>query len=300
MGTQFWWFYDVIAAVIVLACIFIWGKKGVIKSILALTSCLLAAIISFGISSGIAKTIYGSSVRVSNIKKISNNIDNDTFLHDYTAYLESLGYSIKVNQKQLDEIFNGSGDYTEEICRYVNSINGRAVEKNEETLRRKVREGYTAVISGIVSDALKNNYVTEVTVNTINEKGDIDELIPLIADHDVQRDAAEYIVDNFTADAYNSLFRLGTVLVLFLLLAILIGFIMRSFTANQSEMDLSLGNHIAGGAIAILTGGVFIFAAAVIVRLWAILGNNEMMFFNSDVVDKTYIFKYFYDFIMKM
>jgi hypothetical protein len=36
------------------------------------------------------------------------------------------------------------------------------------------------------------------------------------------------------------------------------------------------------------------------VRVSAITGNNEMLFFNNDVVEKSYLFKYFYDFAMKM
>ncbi|MDE7363633.1 MAG: hypothetical protein K2N27_01905, partial [Ruminococcus sp.] len=62
----------------------------------------------------------------------------------------------------------------------------------------------------------------------------------------------------------------------------------------------STGSHIAGGFIGIATGVIMIFAGSAVIRLWAIMGNNEMLFFNNDVIDKTYIFKYFYDLTMKM
>lgn len=300
MGTQFWWFYDVIVAAIVLVCMFIWGRKGILKSVCALTACFLSAVIAFGISSGIAKTLYGSSVRTSNIKKIDNNIDEETFLNNYSAYLESLGYNIRVDRKKLDAILSEKVNYTEEICKYVNSINGHKVEKNDDILRKKLREGYAVVISDIISKSLKNKYVAETASMTILDKGNIDELIPLIADHDTQKGAAEYIVDNYTANAYHSIFRLGTLLVMFVILLIFIGFIMRSFTVNKNELDKGISDHVIGGVIGAVTGGVFIFIVAAIVRLWSIMGSNEMLFFNNDVVDKTYVFKYFYDLIMKM
>lgn len=300
MGTQFWWFYDVMAAAIILACMFIWGRKGIFKSVLALTSCFLAAVIAFGVSAGIAKTVYSSTVRVSNIKKINANIEDGSFLSAYAAYLESLGYNIRVDKDKLEVILSGKGDYTEEICRYVNNINGRKVEKNDDILRQKVCEGYASVISNIVSVSLKNKYASEITSITIMEEGNIDELMPLIAGAEVERKAAEYIVDNYTADAYYSLFRLGTVLAMFVVLAIFIGFIMKSFTANRDELDKGISDHVIGGAVGAVTGAVFVLAAAVVVRLWAIMGSNEMLFFNNEAVDKTYAFRFFYNMIMKM
>lgn len=62
----------------------------------------------------------------------------------------------------------------------------------------------------------------------------------------------------------------------------------------------SISSHISGGFMGIITGGIMVFAVAAVIRLWAIMGSNEMLFFNNDVIDGTFIFKYFYDLTLKM
>lgn len=299
MGTQFWWFYDVIVAAIILACMFICGRKGVLKSVLALTSCFAAALVAFGVSSGIAKTLYGSTVKTSSIKKLDNNIEDETFLSAYSTYLESLGYNIRVDRTKMEAIFKEKGNYTEAICTYVNNINGRKVEKNDDVLRQKVCEGYASVIGNIMSESLKNKYITETAKNKIMEDGNIDKLIPLITGVDTQRKAAEYIAENYTG-GYYTLFRLGTIVVMFVVLAVFCGLILKSYTENRTEVAISISEHIISGAIGAVIGLIIVLATAVVIRLWAVMGSNEMLFFNNEAVDKTYVFRFFYDIIMKM
>lgn len=301
MGTEFWWFYDIIAAAITLVCIFLSSKKGVMKGTFAMTACILAALLSYGISGSCSGALYEMTVKSSNTKKISKNIEENTFLNKYSSYLEGLGYNIRVNTEKMDSIFTSGGDYTANICKYVNNINSKKAEGDEAVLREKVIEGYAVVVSDLVYQSLNSKYVAESAAKLIRENSDsINELIPLITDHDVQHGSAAYIVDNYTADAYKTIFRLALFVALFVVFAVIIGIFVKSFAGSRNDDFPSSGSHIAGGFVGIVSACFIIFAAAAVVRLWAVMGSNEMLFFNNDAVDRSYVFKYFYHLTMKI
>lgn len=300
MGTEFWWFYDVIAVAVVLVCIFISGKNGFMKGIFMTLSCIVSVFIAFAVSSTISQELYKNTVRSSNIKKIEKNLDNDTFTNKYANYLENMGYFIKVNPEKLDEIFRSDKELDKALCDYVNNINARKAEENEAVLMEKIREGYAVVMSDIISQSL-NKFSAETAGNELrNDSSSIKGFLTLVLDKDGLHDASVYIADNYTAKAYTTLFRLTGFVVLYVALFLIITAVVNAFTSKREGSFESVGSHIAGGFIGIVSGGIMIFVVASVIRLWAIMGNNEMLFFNNDVVDSTFLFKYFYDLILKM
>ena len=105
MGSQFWWFYDIVAAAVFLVCIFLAGKKGVLRGAIAAVGCVIALALALGISTGAADGVYQNTMRSSNIKKVAKVIRQDVFLYKYAAYLESLDANI-------DPSYEGSMRYS--------------------------------------------------------------------------------------------------------------------------------------------------------------------------------------------
>lgn len=301
MGTEFWWFYDVIAVAVLLVCIFFSGKKGFLKGTFTALCCAVSVFVSFAVSNTISQELYKNTVRSSNIKKIEKNLKSDTFTQKYAVYLENMGYFIKVNPDKLYEIFKSDMELDKALCYYVNNINARKAEENEAVLLEKIREGYAVVMGDIISQSL-NKFSAETAANEIrNDSSGIKEFLILVIDKDSgTHNAAVYIADNYTAKPYVTIFRLTGFVILYIALFLIITAVINSFTGRREGSMESTGSHIAGGLIGIVTGGIMIFAIAAVIRLWAIMGNNEMLFFNNDVIDSTLVFRYFYDSVLKM
>lgn len=300
MGTQFWWFYDVAVVAILLICIFISGKKGFMKASFAAVACIIAVLAASAISSEVSQNLYKNTMRSSNIKKLEKNIRSDTFTVKYADYLESMGYIITVNSNKLNEILLSDGDIDKALCNYINNINSRTVEDDEAVLTEKIHEGYAVIMSDIIAQSL-NKFAGETAADKIrNNSGDIREIIRLMCDSESRHKAAVYIDDNYTADAYGTIFGLAGFIVIYIAVFLLIVCSVDSFTKNREVHRQSMSSHIIGGLTGIVTGAAMIFAAAVAVRLWAVIGGNEMLFFNDEAADKTYIFRYFYNLTMKI
>ncbi|MDE7226121.1 MAG: hypothetical protein K2N49_04600, partial [Ruminococcus sp.] len=96
------------------------------------------------------------------------------------------------------------------------------------------------------------------------------------------------------------IFRLISFIILFLVLSVLIICSVNAFMSNREVSEPNISSHIIGGILGILTAVSVVFTIAVSVRLWAVMGSNEMIFFNNEAVGKTYVFRYFYDFAQTM
>lgn len=302
MGTEFWWFYDVIAVAVLLVCIFFSGKRGFLKGTFMALCCAVSVFVSFSVSDTVSQELYKNTVRSSNVKKIEKNLKSDTFTQKYATYLENMGYFIKVNPDKLYEVFKSDMELDKALCDYVNNINARKAEENEAVLLEKIREGYAVVMGDIISQSL-NKFSAETAANEIrNDSSGIKEFLILVLDKDSgTHNAAVYIIDNYTAKPYVTIFRLTGFVILYIAIFLIIMAIINSFTGRREGGGMeSISSHITGGLIGIVTGGIMIFAIAAVIRLWAIMGNNEMLFFNNDVIDSTLIFRYFYDSVLKM
>lgn len=300
MGTQFWWFYDVAVVAILLICIFISGKKGFIKASFTAVACIIAVLTASAVSSGISQNLYKNTMRSSNIKKLEKNIRNDTFTVKYADYLESMGYIITVNSDKLNEILLSDGDIDKALCSYVNNINARTVEDDEAVLIEKIHEGYAVVMSDIIAQSL-NKFAGETAADKIrNDSSSIQEIIRLMGDSESKHKAAVYIDDHYTVDTYETIFGLAGFVVIYIAVFLFIVFLIDSFTKNREIHRQSTSSHIIGGLIGVATGTAMILTVAVAVRLWGVMGGNEMLFFNDEAADKTYIFRYFYNLTIKI
>lgn len=299
MGSQFWWFYDVIVVAVALVCIFIGSRKGVMKGVFGFVSVIIAAVLAYVISGAVGDTVSSGLVCESNAKKISESIDESTFMTKYINYLENMGYSVSIDESKLGAALDKGEEMEEAVVFYLNSVNGHSLDK-KEVLLEKMHEGYGIILSDIVSKSL-NEFAAVKTKEIISEKPEMmEELIPMLRDEEQLFQASLYISKNMAAPAYNIIGRLVSYLVIFAVIAL--GFLLgiNAFFSHKEVDAIGVVSHVAGGIFGLFTAAGIVFAIAVWVRVSAITGNNEMLFFNNDVVEKSYLFKYFYDFAMKM
>ncbi len=300
MGSQFWWFYDTMTLAIILVCAFIWGRKGAMKGVFAAVGGVLAVMLAFGVSGVVSDGLRQMTLKSGDVRKIEEQLTPDTFTDEMAVYLENMGYPIRVDRERLGEILDKTDvQYDEAIVKYINNINSSRLEKNTQVLVEKVHEGYAVAIGEIVGESV-SKFAAETAAEEVRKNpGMMQELIPLMR-QEVSTGAANYIGENCTAPAYRTIFRLASFAVLFLVSWLALIAVIRSFAGNSGGSASGAANHIIGAVMGAAAGAVAVLAVAAAVRLSAVLGSNEMLFFNNDVVDRSLIFKYFYGIIEKM
>lgn len=295
MDAGFWWFYDAAAAVVVLLVMILSARKGGMKSFMSMAGFVLAAVIAVSLSGGLGSSMQDGMIQSENAKKISKDIENYKFENEVSLYL-SAELNRNVRTENLRKIYESDKPFDEQIYRYVNNINGKKAAEEKE-FYEILHRCYSDLTRNIVSNEL-SMFAAESAAKAILENPEsFNELIPLLMDDETKTPAGKFIAENYTADAYSEL------LSLVCLIAILIGIAAFSLLlikgmGNDSYARVSLASHAAGALAGIIKGAVVVFAIAVCVRLNVILGNDSMMFFNHEAIDNTYVFKYFYNFVV--
>ena len=111
------------------------------------------------------------------------------------------------------------------------------------------------------------------------------------------QNAPHILADKFVKPVASSIIQV----VLFTLLFVILSFIMRRFARILGRRwhipVLGQVNTILGGTLGALEGFLLIFVFAVIVQLINIFTSYQIAFLNSETIEATYLFKYFYNFI---
>ncbi|MBQ9899185.1 MAG: hypothetical protein IJM44_07010, partial [Ruminococcus sp.] len=214
MGSQFWWFYDTIAAAVVLLCIFLAGRKGIFKSMIAMMCFLIGTVISMSVSTSLAGSIQKNLVRPSNVKNISTALSEMEFNHNLEQYINDK-YNILIDFKKLDDIYYKGEDIEGKMYQYLNAYTSGKVNSRER-LSTDLREGYAQIISKAVGKYL-NKYSAETAAKNIREGTDEDiyVLIKELQEPETRTKAAEFIADHYTAEPYKDIVRVVSFLLMF-------------------------------------------------------------------------------------
>lgn len=293
MGAHLWWFYDVIVIAVILVCAFITVKKGMMKAIVSLVGYILSVIIAMSVSSSVTALLYNRIIMPSNVKKLDSSLGNVDIPEELANYINALGYNIFVDKYELSNIFMSGKNIDNEIYKYANNINNKKVDEKGIFIN-KLHEGYAVVVNKVVSREL-NEFAADAAAETVrNNPEDFHNVLTRLGDPDNKKPAAEYIASNYITKPYKSMVKL-IVMLIFLAIMIFVTMLASRGSANNDIMEPGLVRHTVCGIIGIAKGVVILFAIAVVVRLYILLGSNKMMFFNRDVIDNTYIFKYIYE-----
>lgn len=303
MGTQFWWFYDAAAAAIILVALFIAARKPLSATISSLAAFVLGLVVALSASGSISESIYENTIKNSNSEKLEKTLEDESIVYKTKDYIESLGYNVVVKEEKLEEIFSEAGssrtDVYSALYKYTNNINGRVVD-TQEAFTVKMTEGFAEIISSIVSDNLSSYAAETAAEKVMSEPESIGEFLAL-SQQEYMTDAAEYIEENYTSSAYIDLIKLLSFIILLIVIAAAVKLFAHAVIGKEANSSrMSIGEHICGGFAGIFVGIVIVFAAAVIVRIYTILGSGEMLFFNEKVIDETLLFRYVYNLVIKL
>lgn len=305
MGTQFWWFFDVISVAVILIAVFLAGKKGFVKTSVMLLGCISAMILGVSLSSAFSGSLYDTVIKQNNIKKLDKALSEDDMIRKTKVSIEGFGYNVKVDETELSKIFEKGEDILPELYKYVNNINGKKVD-TEAGFNEKMTQGFADMTNTIVTEALGGN-IGEASAEAV--KGDMTsfaEMMQLIEagtdGEDVSyRKAAEFMEEKFTGKASSEMIKIMTFTITALLIIIIAGFIEHRINSNREYgEDTAISYHAIGALFGVAEGIIILFVIAAAIRALAEIGNSEMIMFNGDTIKKTYVFKYIYSFAEKL
>ncbi|MCD7890431.1 MAG: hypothetical protein LUG26_01235 [Ruminococcus sp.] len=299
MESQFWWFFDVAAISVLLISIYLSGKRGFSKTIFVIIGYILSITAASAFSGGAADIIYDKFVKQRCQTQIEAALADVSMTQKTKSFIENLGYGVILDEEQIGEIFSSGGSVSEKLYEYVNSIENRTVD-TAEGFNENISEGFADIAESVLSENM-HSYASNCAAKLIEDDADgFGEALRLLQTG-ADDEAVAYIEENYTADAVRDIIKVICFIIILFILTSAVRFI--SVRIGRSGKIHPLGyifEHALGGVLGIAEGIMIIFLAAVAVRIIVVLGNDEMMFFNSKAIDETFLFKHIYKLTMKL
>ncbi len=295
MGTPFWWAFDIASAALLLAAIFFSAKKGFSKTFPVLLGCILSILVAGPLSRTSAGFVYKNSVRRSNISTIENVIDDQELFQKVKSGLENMGYRIKTDSQQLKEVFSKDDPITE-LYVYAGNINGKAVD-TEENFRNKTADCFSSVMETLISHEMTQYEASKAAEIIQNDPDSFCQVMALLSSDD-NKAAAEYIEENFTADASQDIIKILCFIIIIFVIMLLARTVAQIIGKGASGSRIGeITETILSGIFGAAEGFVILIAAAAAVKALIIISSDSMLLFNTETIDKTLLFKYIYLFM---
>lgn len=265
-------------------------RKGFSKTLPVIIGYALSIFTAINTCGVTATFVYSRAFQKSNIQNIYENISETDFSRQYKIYIDSFGYSFTADSEKLEEIFKNGENITEETFQYFNGL-----QKNfdtEENFSEKFRTGYKQILF----DLLKSDIPSFVLESPELSENEFDESIKMMYNDDKMLNAV-YIEEHFTRTPAISFLKKISFVLTVVAVMIILGFVINRI--SQFIKGFGTVDHILGIISGIAETAVYFIIISVIIKVLTDAGNNEMILFNDDTIEKTRIFRHIYNIIIK-
>lgn len=336
MGTEFFWFYDVILVAILIGMMFIGAKKGFVRMALRLCAFAASFVIALMISNGISGWIYDSFISKPLEQTISTSI-NDALGDNVVTQLGKIDMEkAKINGKSIDSLelkadkagkvtvnlgnvnLSNTGISKVDLTSFgvdknidYSNINLGSVQIYESDIEKYGIENM--ILTEVLAQNIKNSAIAD-SVNEIIDK--VGETVPALdlkgkTIEDIDSGTINSVVVSVVQSSGNPgkavldnvakpvvLVPLRTIIfvVLFILIFIILSILIKATSVINKLPLIGQLNSLLGGVAGLLQGLVIVFIVVIIAHMAVELTNNTLIFLNDMTINKSFAFSKIYNF----
>ncbi len=336
MGTEFFWFYDVILAGILIGMVFLGVKRGFVRMLLSLLSVLIAFLVALVASNFISTWVYDSFVKDSLKTSISDTI-NEALGDNVLTQLSGIDMEkATLGGETLTELNispDDAGKVTIDLSKLDVSATGIdkvdlsafGIPSGSDLSSLKLGtvqifavnvEKYglgTMVLAEILSEKLMSSSVATAITDVVTK---INESVPmlnldettlglmgntLLTDIVVSLikssgDPGQSVVDNIVKPVVLIPIRTIAFIIIFIVVSILLSLIIKATALINKIPLIGSLNELLGAVLGLAEGLIIVFIVVILVHLAVSVTDNTLIFLNEMTIDKSFAFSWVYDF----
>ncbi len=281
----FYQFYDLLVIAVTAVVIYVSVKKGISKTFPEIIGYVMSFFIALRFSGPVSDYIYSGFFKERNINTIFERISEIDFSRQYKSYIDTLGYGFTADSGELEKIFRSGENITEKTYQYFNSI-----EKDFDrqiSFSEKFKKGYYSILF----DSLKSDMPSLSYEKSVLSEKQFDESVKMMYNDDIMLNA-RYIEEHFTSEDTVSLMK--KLSAVFIIIVFMIFFRMISDRLVTNIKGFGIVDHTLGIIYGLIQTAVFMIIISEIAEILVNIGNDEMILFNTQTIEKTRIFKHIY------
>ena len=295
MGSQFWWFYDILAVALTLFIIYLNAKRGFKKNFLIIIGYVLSVVVTSVTSAMLAEPVYTGLIRESNLYAF------DQVLSDYdgTAVIQNAldkqEYGAKFDEKKIDIYLSpAKADFEDELYRYVNQTCDYTVTTPTE-FRNILRGAFIESFGSLMAKQMP----LYARLSLEDKLADNDTLYVETMQHiygetGSMRQITAYLEDTYVKDDCIRIINSFLFVAIFCCLMSLIAVLAKKLESRIYFNIYPVVDHTAGGMLGILEALMLLCLLCIFLRLLFVTASDTMLVLNEETILKSRLFRYIY------
>ena len=295
MGSQFWWFYDILAVALTLFIIYLNAKRGFKKNFLIIIGYVLSVVVTSVTSAMLAEPVYTGLIRESNLYAF------DQVLSDYdgTAVIQNAldkqEYGAKFDEKKIDIYLSpAKADFENELYRYVNQTCDYTVTTPTE-FRNILRGAFIESFGSLMAKQMP----LYARLSLEDKLADNDTLYVETMQHiygetGSMRQITAYLEDTYVKDDCIRIINSFLFVAIFCCLMSLIAVLAKKLESRIYFNIYPVVDHTAGGLLGILEALMLLCLLCIFLRLLFVTASDTMLVLNEETILKSRLFRYIY------
>lgn len=295
MGSQFWWFYDILAVALTLFIIYLNAKRGFKKNFLIIIGYVLSVVVTSVTSAMLAEPVYTWLIRESNLyafEQVLSDYDGTAVIQDA---LDKQEYGARFDEKKIDICLSpAKADFEDELYRYVNQTCDYTVTTPTE-FRNILRGAFIESFGSLMAKQMP----LYARLSLEDKLADNDTLYVETMQHiygetGSTRQITTYLEDTYVKDDCIRIINSFLFVAIFCCLMSLIAVLAKKLEHRIYFNIYPVVDHTAGGLLGILEALMLLCLLCIFLRLLFVTASDTMLVLNEETILKSRLFRYIY------
>ena len=285
---------DIIVVLIIVLTALSGYRKGFVKYVIGTLSTLVVVVAAFLATNIVTPIIYESYVQPKVLNYLSERVDTVNVADIVSKEIEKSGINAKLSEKQLNNLLKSDNDISNEISKAVKEqgISNAQTEKLEKKLDSFFENSFIVNLGNVFE---KLN-ISQINKNLDYNKNMAFDTVRAMAKGDNSL-AAKYLEQNLMRGIVQSWLKVIIFIVLIFVFSLLIRLALKA-TSILNHLPLANGVNRFFGILIGLTKGILIIGiVSIVFHLLIDSSGDSLTKINTEIIDKSYVFKHIYDFI---
>lgn len=292
MGANFWWIFDLAVIVIILFFIIHCARKGFSKIVVTALGCALSFAAAMAVSQATSDVIYDKMFKKGNISVVKTAAEEYHPEDVIKTIIEKNDLSGVLSNENIKKILE-SKNSMDLLYDYANSKASNILDSKENFEKTIVNE-FAAAFSSQIGENLPP-YVAHEVFNHLedNEELFLETVEMLMKNSD---ELPAFIEENYIRGPAKTIIRCAVFLIVFFVLMTVIIIVL----SKTGKFGLLNGydrlDKVVGGVMGCIEAVAAIMIIAFVVKIIINMSENNSSFVSIQTIERTKIFKWFYDF----
>ncbi|MCD8106638.1 MAG: CvpA family protein [Oscillospiraceae bacterium] len=280
-------FYDVCLVGIILITLYQGSKRGFLKSAVYAILIVAAFFISWFGAEALSPLIYDNFIHETVIDTLTETAASKDPVTIVSEALTDGDYGTTVSDSEIGDLISEASDFFNELAETLR-------ENGSQDSATTIATGVESSVTSEIESILFSDYIINALETLGAATGDMSEVVTVFLTGSAEETAAT-AEEEIVRPIIELALKIVVFLVLLFILRLVINPVSNLFKFANKIPVIGPLNVLLGAVLGAVEGLITVYGLALLIRLVVNVSGDSLIFLNTDTIELTYIFRYFYE-----